>query len=132
MATLIDTSVWVDFFRGVHSWKIDRLEEVGRAGQVVIGDLVLAEILQGIREDRQFAIVRRHLEAFPVLPMVGEELAVQSAVNYRKLRAKGITVGKTIDCLIATFCIERRIELLHSDRDFDAFERELGLRVARP
>lgn len=130
MPVLVDTSVWIDFLRGALSHQVTLLEVSIRREQTVLGDLILCEVLQGIRDDSEFQAVRRHFEAFPVLPMVGKEIAIRSAVNYRALRAKGITVRKTIDCLIATFCIEHALDLLHNDRDFDHFE-QLGLRVAR-
>ncbi len=132
MTTLIDTTVWIDFFRGVDTPQVALLEAVVREGQAALGDLILCEVLQGIREEGDFKRVRRQFGPFPVLSMVGPEIAVQSAINFRRLRAKGITVRKTIDCLIATFCIEKDVELLHHDRDFDPFEGELGLRVLRP
>ncbi len=95
----------------------------------MLGDLILSEVLQGIEDEREFTLVHDQLMAFPVLSMGGPVLAVASARNYRRLRRQGFTVRKTIDCLIATFCIENGLVLLHNDRDFDPFERALGLRV---
>jgi predicted nucleic acid-binding protein len=94
-----------------------------------MGDLILTEVMQGVTTQREFTHLKRHFEHFPVYTMVGRQIALQSAVNYRKLRAQGITVRKTIDCWIATFCIQRGFLLLHSDRDFDPFEKHLGLRT---
>jgi predicted nucleic acid-binding protein len=94
---------------------------------LVIGDLVLAEVLQGFRKDRDFRRARKLLSAFEVLPVLGEEIAIRSAQNCRFLRKRGITVRKTIDAIIATFCIERDLWLLHSDRDFRPFVKHLGL-----
>ena len=131
MPTVLDTSVWIDFFRGTVTPEVRLLEQVIHQGQAIVGDLILCEILQGISDERQFDAVRNHLAAFPVLPMAGSYIAVQSAINYRSLRRRGYTVRKTIDCLIATFCIENDLALLHNDRDFDAFEQLLGLRVLR-
>ncbi len=95
---------------------------------MVLGDIVLAEVLQGFRRDADFRRVRSLMRSFEVLPVLGEEMAVQSARNYRALRKRGITVRKTIDCVIATFCIERDLWLLHSDRDFAPFAAHMGLR----
>jgi len=131
MPTVLDTSVWIDFFRGTAAPEVHLLEQVIHQGQAIVGDLILCEILQGISDERQFDAVRNHLAAFPVLPMAGSYIAVQSAINYRSLRRRGYTVRKTIDCLIATFCIENDLALLHNDRDFDAFEQMLGLQVLR-
>lgn len=130
MPTLLDTTVWIDFFNGVDSPHVERLKRVVREGDAAVGDLILCEVLQGIRDDGQFELVRRHFEPFPVLSMVGAEIALQSARQYRALRHRGITVRKTIDCLIAAFCIHHDLVLLHNDRDFDPFARLLGLRVA--
>lgn len=130
MRTIIDTSVWIDFFRGAASQQVHLLEQVVRQGGAALGDLILCEILQGLETEQDFKKVQRHFKAFPVFSMVGPELAIKSALNYRRLRRKGITVRKTIDCLIATFCIENDFALLHNDRDFEPFERELGLSVA--
>ncbi len=129
MPTLLDTSVWIDFFRGTTTPQVTLLEQVVRQGRAVLGDLILCEVLQGIVDEREFTLVHHYLIAFPVLLMGGQDLAVASARNYRLLRRQGFTVRKTIDCLIATFCIEHGLALLHNDRDFDPFERSLGLQV---
>ena len=99
---------------------------------IAIGDLILAEVLQGIRDDSQFSFVLHRLADFEMFEMGGSELAIASARNYRLLRKRGITIRTTIDCLIATFCIENGHTLLHNDRDFDAFEEHLNLRVLHP
>ena len=130
MPTIIDTSVWIDFFRGAPTREVELLGGVVRQGHAAVGDLILCEILQGLKQDQDFRTVQRHFKAFPIFSMVGAEIAVKSAQNYRRLRSKSITVRKTIDCLIATFCIENDFVLLHNDRDFEPFERELGLTVA--
>lgn len=129
MPTLLDTSVWIDFFRGTPTPQVALLEQVVRQGRAVLGDLILCEVLQGIEDEREFTLVLDLLMAFPILSMGGPDLAVASARNYRRLRRHGFTVRKTIDCLIATFCIEHGLVLLHNDRDFDPFERTLGLQV---
>jgi predicted nucleic acid-binding protein len=128
---IIDTTVWIDFFRNSKTEQVDLLESVIRRGDAALGDLILGEVLQGIDSDKEFRSLRRHLSHFPIYPMIGPRNASQSAVNYRKLRAKGITVRKIVDCWIATFCIELGFSLLHNDRDFDPFEQHLRLRVLR-
>jgi len=129
---LADSSVWIDFFAGrpnpESSWLWKELVDQ----RIGLTDLILCEVLQGIRNDVDFRRVHLRLSSLPILDCGGEELAVASARNYRVLRAKRITVRKTIDCLIATFCIEHRHSLLHNDRDFDPFEEHLGLRVIHP
>lgn len=131
MPAIIDTTVWIDFFRDVKTEQTDLLEAVIRRGEAALGDVILTEILQGVDSDKEFRTVKRHFSNFQIYPMIGRLNAIQSAANYRKLRSKGITVRKTVDCWIATFCIERRFPLLHNDRDFDPFEQHLKLRVLR-
>ena len=130
--TLVDTSVWVEYFNRRLTPETNLLDRLLGTERLLIGDLILAEVLQGFRSDFDFHRVRRQLEALAFSPMVGLEIAIAAAENYRMLRARGITVRKTIDVLIATFCIARSHELLHSDRDFDRFEQHLGLRVLKP
>jgi predicted nucleic acid-binding protein len=129
---VVDTSVWVEYFNGVENPQTDFLNRVLDSTPILIGDLILAEVLQGFRYDPDFEKVRRRLGKFMQESMVGPALAVQSARNYHFLRQKGITVRKTIDSLIATFCIENDHELLHNDDDFDGYEEHLGLRVVHP
>lgn len=128
---IVDTSVWIDYLRGLNSpgaiW-LDREITQQRIG--LIG-LILTEILQGIRYDRDFAITRDELLKLEIPASHGIDLAILAAANYRTLRALGYTVN-TMDCWIATFCIKEGHGLLHNDRDFDAFEAELGLRVVHP
>jgi predicted nucleic acid-binding protein len=95
-------------------------------------DIILCEVLQGIKGDARFVEVREHLSKFELFDGVGENIAVASAENYRLLRSRGITIRKTIDCFIATFCIQHDHSLLHHDKDFDPFEKHLGLRVIHP
>lgn len=132
MALLVDSSVWIDYFNGEDTAQTNYLDQALGQIEIVVGDLILTEVLQGFRLKRDFEIARDALLKFPVLEMVGIQSALTSAHNYRDLRRKGITVRKTIDCLIATFCIETGLELLHSDHDFDPFEEHLGLRVRHP
>jgi predicted nucleic acid-binding protein len=129
---VVDTSVWVDYFNGVENPQTDFLNAILDKTPILIGDLILAEVLQGFRHDPDFEKVRRLLGKFMQESMVDPVLAVQSARNYRFLRQKGVTVRKTIDSLIATFCIENDHELLHNDSDFDGYEKHLGLRVIHP
>ncbi len=131
MSLLVDSSVWIDFFNGTNTPQSDHLNKILGRERIVIGDLILAEVLQGFRLEREFHQAQEALLKFPVLSMVGQDIALDSARNYRVLRARGLTVRKTIDCLIATFCLQNNLELLHNDSDFDGFERHLGLRVRR-
>ena len=129
MAILVDSTVWIDYFNGVDNWQTDRLDELLGGGSLVTGDLILAEVLQGFREERDFERARDALLLLPVLAMGGVELAVDSAESFRLLRRRGITVRATVDCLIATFCLRENLALLHNDRDFDHFAGHLGLEV---
>jgi hypothetical protein len=129
---IVDTSVWVDYFNGIENPQTEFLNTILDKTPILIGDLILTEVLQGFRHDPDFERVRRALGKFTQINMVDTELAIQSARNYRLLRQKGITVRKTIDSLIATYCIENEHELLHNDNDFDGYEKHLGLRVIHP
>ena len=126
---LVDSTVWVDYFNGYATPQCDYLESIVANVPVLVGDLILAEVLQGFHHDADFEKARQALGKFSMTSMVSPALAVQSARNYRYLRQKGVTVRKTIDNLIATYCIENDHELLHSDADFDGYEQHLGLRV---
>lgn len=128
---LADTSVWIDYVNGVVTPQTDILDIELESERVATGDLIIAEFLQGFREDRQFEEARGIMDALDYYDIVGRDIAVKAARNFRKLRKNGITVRKTIDVLIATFCIENGFELLHSDSDFDPMEGILGLRVRR-
>jgi len=127
---LVDTSVWIDYFRGVVTPEADKLDNLLGVGQLVIGDLILTEVLQGFISEREFNQGRKLLASISLISLVGENVAVQAARNFRTLRTLGITIRKTIDTLIATSCIEKELSLLYSDRDFDPFVRHLGLRSA--
>lgn len=129
---VVDTSVWVDYFNGVKNPPTDYLNTVLDNTPILIGDLILAEVLQGFRYDPDFEKARRTLGKFAQESLANPGLAVQSARNYRFLRQKGVTVRKTIDSLIATYCIENDHELLHNDSDYDGYEEHLGLRVVHP
>jgi predicted nucleic acid-binding protein len=128
---LVDSSVWIDFFRGRRSEQTDILDRLLGIEPVATGDLMLAEVLQGFTSERHFNEAKTLLSSLIIVDIGGIEIAVQAARNFRSLRALGVTVRKTIDTLIATRCIEGDHSLLHSDRDFDAFELHLGLRVVK-
>jgi len=128
---IVDTTVWVDYLRGASNPETDWLDrEAGRA-RLGLTDLILCEVLQGVTGDREFHMVRSHLLKFELFDTGGEEIAIAAAQNFRTLRRKGRTIRKTIDCLIATFCILRGHSLLHRDADFRQFEELLGLSVVR-
>ena len=125
---LIDSSVWIDYFRGTSTRESDKLDSLLGTEPVSIGDLMLTEVLQGFNSEREFNQARALLTSLEVVPLVGQDIAIKAARNFRTLRAAGITVRNTIDTIIATRCIESRYALLFSDRDFDPFVRHLGLR----
>jgi len=125
----VDSSVWIDYFNGRLTRQTVLLDEFLEHELIVIGDIVLTEVLQGFQNDRDFDRVQKLLDSFVFRPMLGKKCAVKSAENYRILRKKGIMVRKTIDVMIATFCIENNLTLLHSDRDFRAMEEHLALKV---
>jgi len=125
---LVDSSVWVDYLRGSRTLPVGVLDRLLGAEPIVIGDLILTEVLQGCPTDRDFATAKGFFEAFEVIVLGGVDVALQAARNFRELRLQGVTVRKTVDTIIATRCIMSGLRLLHDDRDFDAFERHLGLK----
>ncbi len=130
--TIVDSTVWIDYLNGEETphtiWlRLHKLSE-----EIALTDLVLTEVLQGTSGAQNFTRTAKLLLTFPIFTCTGTAAAIASANNYRLLRSRGITVRKTIDCLIATFCLSRNFALLHHDRDFDHFEREFGLRVVKP
>lgn len=127
---LVDSSVWIDYFNGTVTRETERLDQLLGVEPVAMGDLILAEVLQGFRSESDFNEARRLLASLVVVQVGGEEIAVQAARNFRSLRAQGVTIRKTIDTIIATCCIENRYALLYSDRDFNLFVQHLGLRSA--
>jgi len=126
---LVDSSVWIDYFNGRKTTKTDWLDSALGNEQIIVGDLILAEVLQGFQNDKDFKTARKLLLAFPFMAMVGQELAIKSALNYRFLRKKGVTVRKTIDVMIGTFCLNYQLKLLHDDIDFDPMEKYLNLKI---
>lgn len=129
---IVDTTVWIDYFRGRRTAQTRWLDQALGVTRVGLCDLILCEILQGMPSDADAAAVLAQMSSFDLLDTGGMDLAVESARNYRRLRARGHTVRRTIDCLIATLCLREGHELLHNDRDFDPFEAMLGLRVIHP
>ena len=125
---LVDSSVWIDYLRGVETQQTDRLHSLLGSEPLAVGDLILTEVLQGTTTEKDFKEVLRLLSSLDVVPLGGSLVAVHAARNFRALREKGVTVRKTIDCIIATRCIMDGMTLLHSDRDFDPFVSHLGLR----
>ncbi|MFZ0541009.1 MAG: PIN domain nuclease [Candidatus Sulfotelmatobacter sp.] len=126
---IVDTTVWIDYLRGTENPETRWLDRELQQQRLGLTDLILCEVLQGIRDQNAFSRVRTDLLKFQVFQTGGRDLAVAAAQNYRDLRARGYTVRKTIDCLIATFCLQAKHELLHRDHDFDPFEAVLGLQV---
>jgi len=127
---MVDTSVWVDYFNGQSNSFTDKLDALLLEDFVVIGDIILAEILQGFREDAHFDLAKAALDNLKCFSITNKKLAIQSAMNFRMLRKKGITVRKPTDVLIGTFCIDNQIPLLFNDRDFDPMVEHLGLIAA--
>jgi predicted nucleic acid-binding protein len=127
---LVDSSVWIDYFNGVATPESDLLDQLLGREPVAVGDLVLAEVLQGFRDDADYRAARDLLLGLTSFELLGAGRAVRVAENFRALRKQGITVRKTTDAVIATFCIEQRLPLLYADRDFDPFVEHLGLRRA--
>lgn len=129
---IVDTTVWVDYLNDVATPQTDWLDAEVERQRLGLTDLILCEVLQGVRDEDQASKVQRELLRFELFAMGGVDLALAAAKNYRTLRAKGRTVRKTIDSLIATFCLMNDHMLLHNDRDFDVFEEFLDLRVVHP
>jgi predicted nucleic acid-binding protein len=125
--TVVDSSVWIDFLNGRNAPHVRRLSMVLGAEEVIVGDLMLREVLQGLDSERAAQEVEALLRRFDIVPMAGDAIAVAAARNFRSLRGRGITVRKTIDLLIGTWCIENRMPLLHNDGDFRPMARHLGL-----
>ena len=126
---LVDSSVWIDYFNGTVTPQTEKLDRLLGQEPLAIGDLTLAEVLQGFQSERDFNEARRLLTSLTVVALGGQEIAIQAARNFRALRKTGVTIRKTVDTIIATWCIENGFELLHSDRDFEPLVKHLGLRV---
>jgi predicted nucleic acid-binding protein len=128
---LVDSSVWIDYFNGKKTSQTDWLDSALGNKPIIIGDLILTEVLQGFQSGNDFRKAKKILLEFPFMEMVGQNMAIKSAANYRFLRKKGVTVRKTIDVMIGTFCIYYHFSLLHDDRDFDPIEKYLKLKTIR-
>jgi len=129
---IVDTTVWVDYLNGIANSQTDWLDQELDRQRLGLTDLILSEVLQGVRDEHEATATQRELLKFEVFPTGSIELAVASARNYRTLRTKGRTIRRTLDCWIATFCLLNDHALLHVDSDFDSFEKFLGLRVIHP
>lgn len=128
---VVDSSVWIDYFNGKITKQTDLLDSLFGIELIVIGDIILTEVLQGFQEDKDFNKARKLFDSLIFRQMLGKELAVKSAENYRILRKKGVTVRKTIDVIIATFCVASDLPLLHSDKDFTTMVKHLNLKVVK-
>jgi predicted nucleic acid-binding protein len=126
-----DTSAWIDYFRGVDAPHTNALDFELQNNRIITGDLIITEFLQCFQHEKDYIQAKIIMESLEYYDLTGKEIAVQSAQNFRFLRKKGITVRKTIDVIIATFCIENEFQLIHNDRDFDPMEIHLGLKVRR-
>ena len=126
---VVDSSVWIDYFNGKKTSQTDWLDSALGSIPVIIGDLILTEVLQGFQNSKEFKVAKDLLLGMPFMPMVGRAIALKSAENYRSLRRRGVTVRKTIDVIIGTFCMYYQVPLLHDDRDFDPMVKFLGLKI---
>lgn len=127
---VVDSSVWIDYFSGADTPQTDKLDNTLGIKPVAIGDLILTEVLQGFRHDKDYRAARKVFEDVTIFDMLGTQMAIKSAENFRALRKKGMTVRKTADVIITTFCIEQKLPLLFSDKDFKPFVKHLGLAEA--
>jgi predicted nucleic acid-binding protein len=125
---VVDSSVWIGHLRNLDTRAVRALRSIEDPDTIIVGDIVLLEVLQGARNQARATRIENDLRRFQIEPMLDDNLAIRAARNYRTLRERGVTIRKTIDVIIATFCLERNHALLHDDRDFDAFVA-LGLRV---
>lgn len=125
---LVDSSVWINYFNGKNTWQTEILDQMISQIPLFTGDLILTEVLQGFRKENEYKKAKEVMGILAFQQLGGYEIAIKSAENYRKLRKKGITVRKTIDVIIGTFCISKNIPLLHDDEDFEPMEKYLGLK----
>jgi predicted nucleic acid-binding protein len=126
---LVDSSVWIDYFNGHKTAQTDWLDAALGNTPIIMGDLILTEVLQGFQDDADFKIARNLLLSIPFIPMVGQQIAIESSMNYRFLRKNGVTVRKTIDVMIGTFCIHYKLPCLYQDKDFDPMVKLLKLKA---
>jgi predicted nucleic acid-binding protein len=128
---VVDTSAWIDYFRGIVAPHTDTLDSQLQTNRIIIGDLIIIELLQGFKTKKEYDQARKLIEKLEYRDLVGRTIALKSAENFRILRSKGITVRKTIDVIISTFCIENGFQIIHNDSDFDPMEKYLGLKVKK-
>ena len=126
-----DTSAWIDYFNGKIAPHTDRLDKDLGMERIIIGDLIITELLQGFKNNKDYQVARKLIEGLEYRDFVGKEIAIKAADSYRYLRKKGVTVRKTIDVIIATFCVENGFQLIHNDKDFEPFEEYLGLMIRK-
>lgn len=125
----VDSSVWISYFNGVKTSETDLLDQLLGTVPIAIGDLILVEVLQGFRQDKDYETAQKLLLSLQIFNLLDREMALKVAQNYRSLRKKGISIRKTADVIIATFCIEKSLPLLHADKDFKPFEAHFGLKT---
>ncbi len=130
MMIMVDSGVWIDYFNGVDNKQTVTLNDTLGIKPVVAGDLILTEVLQGFREDKDYKTAKLLFDELTIFDLVGKDMAIKSAENFRALRKRGITIRKPTDVIIASFCIEKKIPLLFSDKDFKPFVKNLGLTAA--
>jgi len=126
---LVDTSVWIDYFNGVDNKQTENLDRILSEQSVLVGDIILTEILQGFDSDKEFRLAKQALEPLDCVHLGGKSLAIKAASNFRFLRSKGVTIRKTVDMLIGSWCIEHEVELLHNDKDFNQIATQLPLQI---
>ena len=126
---LVDTGVWIDYFNGVENKQTESLDRILSEQTVLVGDIILTEILQGFDSDKEYRLAKQALEPLDCVHLGGKSLAIKAASNFRFLRSKGVTVRKTVDMLIGSWCIEHEVNLLHNDKDFDQIATQLPLKI---
>lgn len=126
---LVDTSVWIDYFNGIESKQTESFDRILSEQSVLVGDIILTEILQGFDSDIEFRLAKQALDPLDCVHLGGKSLAIKAASNFRFLRSKSITIQKTADMLIGSWCIEHEVELLHNDKDFDQIAMQLPLHI---
>ena len=129
---LVDSSVWINYFNGISNWQTNLLDNYLSSSPIMIGDLILTEVLQGFKSNKDYETAKDLLSALTFRQIGGHDVAIQSAQNYRTLRKSGVTIRKTIDVIIGTFCIMEGLTLLHDDRDFDPMVSYLDLKTPSP
>ncbi|GAA5523408.1 PIN domain nuclease [Aliifodinibius salicampi] len=126
---LVDTSVWIDYFNGIENKQTESLDQILSEQTVLVGDIILTEILQGFVNEKEFRLAKQALDPLDCIHLGGKSLAIKAASNFRFLRSKGVTIRKTVDMLIGSWCIEHEVELLHNDKDFDQIANQLPLQI---